>query len=63
MLPNGSLDPVFAAVVQATEEAITNAMIAADSMTGIDNHHVTSLSHGQLRAVLKKYNRLLEKPE
>src|ERR1700675_3502435 len=58
MLPNGSLDPVFAAVVQATEEAIVNAMIAADSMTGIDGHHVTALDHEKLRAVLKKYNRL-----
>ena len=58
MLPNDSLDPVFAAVVQATEEAIVNAMIAADSMTGIDGHHVTALPHDQLRAVLKKYNRL-----
>jgi len=60
MLPNGSLDPVFAAVVQATEEAIINAMIAAESMTGIDNHHVTAIPHDQLRAVLKKYNRLTE---
>jgi len=60
MLPNGSLDPVFAGVVQATEEAIVNAMIAADSMTGIDNHHVTAIPHDQLRAVLKKYNRLIE---
>ena len=58
MLPNDSLDPVFAATVQATEEAIVNAMIAADSMTGIDGHHVTALPHDQLRAVLKKYNRL-----
>src|SRR6202790_5801378 len=58
MLPNGSLDPVFAAVVQATEEAIVNAMIAADSMTGIDGHHVTAIDHEKPRAVLKKYNRL-----
>ena len=58
MLPNGSLDPVFAAVVQTTEESIVNAMIAADSMTGIDNHHVTALDHEKLRAILKKYNRL-----
>ena len=60
MLPNGSLDPVFEAVVQATEEAIINAMIGAESMTGIDNHHVTAMPHNQLRAVLKKYNRLTE---
>jgi D-aminopeptidase len=58
MLPNDSLDPVFAAVVQATEEAIVNSMIAADSMTGIEGHHVTALDHEKLRAVLKKYNRL-----
>jgi D-aminopeptidase len=58
MLPNDSLDPVFAATVEATEEAVINAMIAAASMTGIDNHHVTSLPHDQLKAVLKKYNRL-----
>ncbi len=58
MLPNESLDPVFAATVQATEEAIINAMIGAESMTGIDNHHVTAIPHDQLRTVLKKYNRL-----
>jgi D-aminopeptidase len=58
MLPNESLDPVFAAVVQATEESIVNAMIAAEPMTGIDNHHVTAIPHDKLQAVLKKYNRL-----
>src|SRR6202790_943405 len=58
MMHNDALDPVFAATVQATEEAIINAMIAADSMTGIDNHHVNAIPHDQLRAVLKKYNRL-----
>ena len=58
MVPNDSLDPVFAATVEGTEEAIINAMIAAESMTGIDNHHVTALPHDQLKAVLKRYNRL-----
>jgi D-aminopeptidase len=58
MLPNDLLDPVFAATVEATEEAVINAMIAAESMTGIENHHVTALPHNQLRAVLKRYNRL-----
>jgi len=58
MLPNGSLDSVFEAVVEATEEAIINAMIGAESMTGIDNHHVTAIPHDKLQAVLKKYNRL-----
>jgi D-aminopeptidase len=58
MLPNDSLDPVFLATVQATEEAIVNAMIAAETMTGIDNHTVVALPHDRLREVLKKYNRL-----
>jgi D-aminopeptidase len=58
MFPNDMMDPVFAATVEATEESVINAMVAATSMTGIDNHHVTALPHDQLRAVLKKYNRL-----
>ena len=58
MMPNDSLDPVFLATVQATEEAIVNAMVAADTMTGIDGHTVIALPHERLREVLKKYNRL-----
>ena len=58
MVPNDLMNPIFAATVEATEESIINAMVAATSMTGIDNHHVTALPHDQLRAVLKKYNRL-----
>ena len=60
MVPNDSLDPIFAATVQATEEAIINAMVAAETMTGIENHKVSALPHDKLRAVLKKYNRLVE---
>ena len=58
MLPNDLIEPVFAATVQATEEAIINAMVAAETMTGIENHKAIALPHDQLRAVLKKYNRL-----
>ncbi len=58
MLPNDKMNPVFEATVEATEEAVINAMVAATSMTGIDNHHVSALPHDQLRAILKKYNRL-----
>jgi D-aminopeptidase len=58
MVPNDSLDPLFAATVQATEEAVVNALVAAVDMTGIDGHHVRALPHAQLRAVLKKYHRL-----
>jgi L-aminopeptidase/D-esterase-like protein len=58
MLPNDSLDPLFLATVQATEEAIVNAMVAAETMTGIDGHTAIALPHDRLREVLKKYNRL-----
>ncbi|MBV8306616.1 MAG: P1 family peptidase [Gammaproteobacteria bacterium] len=58
MISNEALDPLFAATVQATEEAIVNALVAATDMTGVDDHQVLALPHDQLRAVLKKYNRL-----
>ena len=58
MVPNASLNPVFEAVVQATEEAIVNAMVGAETMSGVNGHTVTALPHDQLRDVLKKYNRL-----
>jgi len=60
MLPNEKIEPVFAATVQATEEAVINAMIAAETMTGIENHKVIALPHDRLREVLKKYNRLTQ---
>ena len=58
MLPNDSLDPIFLATVQATEEAVVNAMVAAETMKGINDHEVIALPHDRLREVLKKYNRL-----
>jgi len=60
MLPNESLDSIFLATVQATEEAIVNAMVAAETMTGINDHTVIGLPHDRLREVLKKYNRLAQ---
>jgi D-aminopeptidase len=60
MLPNEKIEPVFAATVQATEEAVINAMVAAETMTGIQSHKVIALPHDRLREVLKKYNRLAE---
>ncbi len=60
MLPNDSLGPLFEATVQATEEAIINAMVAAETMTGADGHRAIALPHDRLRAVLKKYNRLAQ---
>jgi D-aminopeptidase len=58
MLPNDSLNPIFEATVQATEEAIVNALVAAEDMSGAQGHKVTALPHEGLRTVLKKYNRL-----
>jgi D-aminopeptidase len=58
MLPNDSLDPIFLATVQATEEAVINAMVAAKTMTGINDRTVIALPHDRLRELLKKYNRL-----
>jgi D-aminopeptidase len=58
MIPNDSMDPLFAATVEATEEAIVNAMVAAHDMTGVDGHHVRALPHDELRKVLAKYHRL-----
>jgi D-aminopeptidase len=60
MLPNDKIEAVFAATVQSVEEAIVNAMIAAETMTGIENRRVRALPHDELRAVLKKYNRLTQ---
>jgi len=60
MLPNGDLDPIFLATVQATEEAVINAMVAAETMTGINNRKAIALPHDRLREVLKKYNRLVK---
>jgi D-aminopeptidase len=60
MMPNDSLDPIFLATVQATEEAVINAMVAAETMTGINGHTVIALPHDRLREVLRKYNRLVD---
>ncbi len=58
MLPNDRINPVFEATVEATEEAIINAMLAAKTMTGADSVRSYALPHDRLRAVLRKYNRL-----
>jgi len=58
MLPFFLTDPLLEATVQATEEAIVNALVAAQTMTGIDGNTVYALPHDRLRDVLRKYNRL-----
>ena len=57
MLPNDEMNPLFEATVQATEEAIVNAMVAAETMTDYNGHKVIALPHDRLREVLHKYGR------
>jgi len=57
MVPNGLLNPVFEATVHATEEAIINALIAAETMKGADDNLAHALPHDRLVQILKKYNR------
>jgi L-aminopeptidase/D-esterase-like protein len=60
LLASDAMSPLFAAVVQATEEAIVNALVAGRTMTGRDGHAIVGLPHDRLREVLKKYGRLDE---
>jgi D-aminopeptidase len=55
---NASIDPLFEAATQATEEAIVNALVAAKTMTGVNGRRYFGLPHDELRAILKRYNRL-----
>jgi D-aminopeptidase len=56
-ISNERITPLFTATVQATEEAIVNAMVGAKTMTGVDGHSAIALPHEQLQQVLKKYGR------
>ncbi len=57
MLPNDQMSPLFLATVQATEEAIINALIAANTMIGVNGNTMHALPHDRLKQVMKKYNR------
>ena len=57
MLRNSRMDPLFTAAVQATEEAIVNALIAARTMVGINSYRVDALPHDRLVEVIRKYGR------
>ncbi len=60
MLPNERITPLFTATAQATEEAIINALVAAQTLVGVNGNKVYALPHDRLQQVLKKYNRLAE---
>ncbi|MBI4220695.1 MAG: P1 family peptidase [Chloroflexi bacterium] len=57
MLPEETLDPLFAAVVRATDEAIVNSLVANETKTGRDGHTVLALPHEELVDVARKYGR------
>ena len=57
-LPNDRMSPIFEATIEATEEAIINALVAAQTLTGTNNHRAIALPHDRLQQVLRKYNRL-----
>jgi L-aminopeptidase/D-esterase-like protein len=61
MLPNGRITPFFQATAEATEEAIINALVAAESMSGANDRYVMALPHDRLAELLRKYNRLVPK--
>jgi len=58
MLPNDRIDPLFRATIEATEEAVVNAMLAAKTMTGADGIRVFGLPGDRVVATLRKYNRM-----
>ena len=58
MLSNSQISELFSATVEATEEAIINAMIAAETMVGRDGRRSEAIPHDRLREILRAYNRL-----
>jgi L-aminopeptidase/D-esterase-like protein len=56
MLPNDGMNHVFEATVQSVEEAIVNALVGAETMTGYDGRKVIALPHDRLQQALGKYN-------
>ena len=57
-MPNDRINPLFHATVNATEEAIVNALVAAETMTGINGNTVPALPVERLQEILRKHNRL-----
>ena len=58
LLSNSQISVLFQATVEATEEAIINAMVAAETMVGRDGNRSEALPHDQLQEILSRYNRL-----
>jgi len=61
VVPTGKIDPVFKATVEATEEAVVNALVAADTMTGANGYTLFGLPHADLKTILNEYGRIAVK--
>ncbi len=57
MLPNDAIDPLFEATIDATEEAILNALVAARDMVGANDLFIPALPHDRVRDLLRRYGR------
>ena len=57
MLPDGAISDVFWAAIEATEEAILNALVAAETMTGRDGITAHALPHDRLLETMERYGR------
>jgi D-aminopeptidase len=59
-LPNDLMDPLLRATIQATEEAVINVLVAAETMTGRDGNTAYAIPHDRLREILRRHGRLIE---
>jgi D-aminopeptidase len=57
-VPNESLDPLFLGLVEAVEEAVGNALVAAETMIGRDGHRAVAVDHAELVAIMRRYGRI-----
>ena len=57
MLPDGAITPLFWGAIEATEEAILNALVAAETMTGRDGITAHALPHDALVGIMTRYGR------
>ena len=60
LLSDDKMDPIYRAVAQAVEEAIVNAMVAAEDMYGRNRNFVPALPHGEVERILKDYEKMIE---
>ncbi|MEI7467524.1 MAG: P1 family peptidase [Chloroflexota bacterium] len=58
MLSSDEMTPLFSVVIQATEEAVVNAMVAAQTLVGVDGRTAFALPHARVQAILRRHHRL-----